>query len=384
VEWGPNSFQPAPSALRLIDEAALWDELLPAATNSPRYIYVNGSLKKFPFGPLSFGGIARVLREPLVWSKSPQDESVRDFFTRRFGKQAHDHLVGPLLTGIYAADSSQLSMAAVFPKILETERQHGSLITAFLRSFTKKSSSSSSSQTTRPKPKGSVFSFPQGMETLPRRIAENLTIKYGVSGAAAGDSPVTVLAVPACQAAEIVESDHAALAALLRKVRYSPMVVAASAVPEDAFDPPLKGFGFLAARSEGLHILGTLFSSALFADRAPQGQVLLTSFLGGAFEPEALDWPDERVWATAWRELQRVLKTTSADFEPIALVRHRNAIPQYNVGHERWVQAVQDELRNSPGLFIASNYLDSVSVPGCIERGEQTAQAVAEYLRSKP
>lgn len=382
VEWGPNSFQPAPTALKIVDEIGLWDDLLPAAPHSPRYIYVNGSLKKFPLGPLSFGGMARILREPLVRSKSPKDESVRDFFTRRFGQQAHDRLVGPMLTGIYAADTNQLSMAAVFPRMVETERQYGSLIGAMLRSFAKKSSPTFPAQSSKPKPRGSIFSFSQGMEMLPRRIAENVTVQYDVSGARAGDAPVTVLAIPAYRAADVVDEKHPVLATLLRKVQYAPMVVAATSVPENSFDPPLRGFGFLAPRNQGLHMLGTLFSSALFPDRAPEGQVLLTSFLGGAFEPEALDWPDERVWATVWRELQRVLKTSAA-LEPVALVRHRRAIPQYNIGHERWVESVRAELKQWPGLFITSNYLDSVSVPGCIEQAERTAHAVAEYLRSK-
>src|SRR5438128_4984735 len=98
IEWGPNSIQPAPAALKLIDEAGLWDDLLPPDPHASRYIYVNGRLRKFPFGPLSFGGISRILAEPFIRSKSPPDESVRDFFIRRFGRQAHDPLAGPLFT----------------------------------------------------------------------------------------------------------------------------------------------------------------------------------------------------------------------------------------------------------------------------------------------
>src|SRR5213594_2954656 len=108
IEWGPNSIQPAPAALKLIDEAGLWDDLLPPNPNIPRYIFLNGQLRKVPFGVLTFGGFARAMRELFVRSKSPGDESVRDFFIRRFGKEAHDRLVGPILTGIYATDTAQL------------------------------------------------------------------------------------------------------------------------------------------------------------------------------------------------------------------------------------------------------------------------------------
>src|SRR5213080_5599259 len=87
IEWGPNSIQPAPAALKLIDEVGLWDDLLPPDPHAPRYIYLNRRLRKFPFGPLSFGGITRILAEPFIRSKSPHDESVRDFLIRRFGRQ---------------------------------------------------------------------------------------------------------------------------------------------------------------------------------------------------------------------------------------------------------------------------------------------------------
>jgi oxygen-dependent protoporphyrinogen oxidase len=161
------------------------------------------------------------------------------------------------------------------------------------------------------------------------------------------------------------------------------MVIAATSVPEKSFKEPLRGFGFLVPRNEGLHLLGTLFSSSLFAGRAPEGRVLLTSFVGGSFEPGAVDWPDERVWDTVCPELQRVLETSTVP-EPVALYRHRCAIPQYSIGHESWVEALADELKQSPGLFITANYVQGVSVPVCIEHGARTAQAVAEYLRSNP
>ena len=159
------------------------------------------------------------------------------------------------------------------------------------------------------------------------------------------------------------------------------MVIAATSVPEHSFKEPLRGFGFLAPRNQGVHVLGTLFSSALFTGRAPQGRVLLTSFLGGAFEPDAVEWPDERVWETVCSELKQVLNTADQPV-PVVLYRHQQAIPQYNIGHERWVEQLGNELKNCPGLFITANYVQGVSVPACIEHGARTAQAVAEYLRS--
>src|SRR5215471_14396102 len=140
IEWGPSSIQPAAAALKLVDEAGLWDDLLPPDPHAPRYIYLNGRLRKFPFGPFSFRGIARILSEPFIRSKSPQNESLRDFIVRRFGAQAHDRLVGPLFgSGIYATDTKQLSVRAVLPRMVEMEQQYGSLTAAMLRSFSRRS-----------------------------------------------------------------------------------------------------------------------------------------------------------------------------------------------------------------------------------------------------
>ena len=379
IEWGPNSFQLAPRAFQIIDELGLYEELLAPDPHAPRYVFVNGRLRKFPFGPLSFGGIIRILGEPFVRSKSATDESVSGFFRRRFGSQAHDRLVAPLLTGMYAANTEHLSMAAVFPRMVEMEREYGSLAGAMLRSFTRRSNSSEPAPS-RPKPRGSVFSFHGGMQVLPAKIAENVNVQYGVNHARVGDAPVTVLAVPTYRAVEILEQPHSAIANLLRKVRYAPMVIAATSLPEDSVKEPLRGFGFLAPRNQGLHLLGTLFSSALFTGRAPNERIFMTSFIGGAFEPEAVDWSDEHVWDIVCSELKRVLETSTMP-EPIALFRHRYAIPQYDIGHERWVDALKSAVKLLPGLFMTANYLEGVSVPACIEQGERTAHAVAEYLR---
>jgi oxygen-dependent protoporphyrinogen oxidase len=321
--------------------------------------------------------MARILVDPFIRSKSPKDESVRDFFIRRLGKQAHDRLIGPLFIGIYATDTAKLSITAVLPRMLEMERDHGSLTAAMLRSFTQRKTPA---KPAKPRPKGFTFSFPLGNETLPSRMAESLSIRYGEADARLGMAPVTVLAIPANRAAPLLKERHANLANLLEKVTYSPMIVAATSLAEHSLKEPLRGFGFLAPRSERLHLLGSIFSSALFPGRAPEGRVLLTSFIGGSFQPEVVNWSDDHVWEVVCSELQRVLQSEALP-EPVALCRHQNALPQYNIGHERWVASLRDELQRTPGLFITANYLEGASVPACIEQGERTAHRVAEYLR---
>jgi oxygen-dependent protoporphyrinogen oxidase len=321
----------------------------------------------------------RAFREPLVRSKSPTDESVRDFFIRRVGQEVHDRLVGPALTGIYAANTANLSMAAVFPRIVEMEREHGSLLRAFLKSLKNRRGAATTGQ---PKPKGGLFSFPHGLETLPKRLAERVDIQYSVGNAAINQSPITVVATPAHRAGDLFQGQNSGLASLLKKVQYAPMVVATVSLPDYSLSAPLQGFGFLVPRNQGLHLLGALFSSALFPDRAPKGQELLTCFFGGMFEPDAIGWSDDQVWETVSSEIRTALGSSEAA-HPVAIYRQTHAIPQYNIGHERWVAAVKDELKKTPGVFLTGNFLEGVSVPACIEQGTRIARAVAEYTGRK-
>jgi oxygen-dependent protoporphyrinogen oxidase len=220
------------------------------------------------------------------------------------------------------------------------------------------------------------------MEALPRRIAEGLTIRFNTSGVRIGTDvhpKATVVAIPAYQAATIFEETNPEISAALSSIEYAPIVVAATSLPVEGLTESHRGFGFLVARGERLNILGTVFNSSLFADRAPHNRLLLTTFLGGAMKPEAFDWPDQRVWDVVCSELKLVLKS-SVPPEPVALFRHRRAIPQYTIGHRARTEVLRNELKRCPGLFAAGNYLDGVSVPACLEQGDATAHAVAEFL----
>ena len=377
VEWGPSSLLPTPHTFGFLEELGLDQDLIQADPKSPRYIAVNGRLRAVPLGPLSAGGILRGMAEPLIRSKSSGDESVAGFFRRRFGKQVHDRLVEPFVTGIFAGDTEKLSVGAVFPRILEIEQRHGSIILGMLRGKPKTAASGKARRST-------ISSFPEGLETLPRRIAEGLTIQTRCSGIRIGkdvQARATVLAVPAYCAAEILREMHPEFAEILQGVEYAPIVVATSSLPSASLKAPLRGFGFLVPRSERLVVLGTIFSSVLFSDRAPDDRILLTSFLGGVSKPEVFDWPEERIWDAVGPELKRLLNS-SIQPEPLALFRYRRAIPQYNIGQRQRVEAIAAALSRIPGMFLTGNFLHGVSVPACMEHGDNTASAVSEFLGS--
>jgi len=375
IERGPNSLLPSAENFQLLDESGLTNAIMEGDPRAPRYVYIGKSLRTVPFGPLTIGGLLRAVAEPFIRSRSTPDESIHDFFTRRIGREAEERLVSPFVTGIYAGDTRQLSMAATFPKFTEMERQHGSLVVGMMKSRKPKG--------TR---RGHTCSFMDGMESLPRRLAKDLDIVYNVEETVLSrnlPAKAVVVTTPAHSAIKLIESALPQVAAVLKQVEYAPMVIATTSISDSAFPKPLRGFGFLVPRTEKLHLLGTLFSSALFSGRAPRGTQLLTSFIGGALEREALDWPDDRVSEVVRTELHTILKT-SAPPELLRIVRRTHAIPQYKIGHERLISALKNEIRSIPGLFLAGNYTDGVSVSACMETGERIARETAAFLGEKP
>ena len=379
VESGPNSILPTPATFELLQDLGLTEEIVIAPPKSPRFIYVKGRLRRVPW-VLSPGGAIRALAEPLISrNRNDGDESLASFFRRRFGTEVHDRLIAPFVSGIYAGNTEELSIEATFPRMKELELLYGSVVLGALRGAL-----------SRPRP--TLSSFRSGMETLPQGLARNLDIRFGVddtrlepgwsvdSSQGRFQAKAVVVATPSDAVTALLTPVDPDLGNVFRTVPYAPILVAATSVGEAQLRAPLDGFGFLVPRTEGLHTLGTLFSSSLFPGRAPEGRVLLTSFLGGATEPGLVQWSDERVWETVESELKQVLGFEGS-VKPLALFRYPRAIPQYRLGQPRWREDAMERIGKQPGLFLTGNYLSGVSVPASIEQGQRTGSAAIEYLR---
>jgi oxygen-dependent protoporphyrinogen oxidase len=377
---GPNSLLPTQSNFPLLDESGLSQQIIEGDPHAPRFVVVGGVPRKVPFGAMTAAGLLRMASEPFVRSKATGDESIRDFFVRRLGREAEERLVSPFITGIYAGSTSELSMAATFPKWAELERQYGSLIWGMWKSRKPKGSR-----------RGRTCSFSQGMEELPRRLASECNIACGADKVVFDKNlrvrwnhdeacpKAIVIATPSYRADKLIEALLPRAAQILSGISYAPIIVATVSIVESALPAPLRGFGFLVPRSERLHLLGTLYSSALFPGRAPKGHHLLTAFLGGSHEAMAIKWTDEYIWNIVRSELQNLLKTSEPP-EPLRLVRRTHAIPQYRMGHTQAVEKLRSEIRSIPGLFLTGNYMSGVSVAACMESGEQAAREVASFI----
>ena len=406
-ESGPQSFQATPVLRGLIVETGLQDELLESDGKAPRYILRDGHLVKIPLSPQGFlvtsllGARSRwkLATEPLRRTKPPdEEESVAAFVRRKFGHEILEYLVSPFVSGVYAGDPERLSLRAAFPTLEEWEREYGSVLRGAAKSRQKNGGGSQGPP--------ALCSFEKGVSQLPLKLAQRLgsrvkagalvtslsrpaqaggsrfDVRVGTSGADETlAAACVVLATPAYVAGNLLERVSPRLASLLLGIAYAPVaVVAAGYAAHQIYSPP-SGFGVLIPRSEKLRTLGTVWNSSLFAGRAPQGMFTMTSFAGGATDPEIVDLAEEEIAGIVQEETGRVLDIGGP---PVAsrVWRHPKALPQYNLGHAHTVQSIRAAAGEIPGLFFAGNYLSGPSLGKCVEQGFQSAEAAADYYRS--
>ncbi|CAN5736763.1 protoporphyrinogen oxidase [soil metagenome] len=302
LEHGPNSLLRSPRIVDLIDALGLRGEVLPtSAAAKKRFVLIGGELKAMPggFASFLFGGYfsigtkLRLLREPFVSSRSAASESVAEFFERRLGSEIVRKAADPFISGIFAGDPEKLSIAHAFPLLYEYERDHGSLIRGALRNKNEKVNPDF--------PRS--FTFKNGLRTLPEtlqaRLAESVQVNtavekieradagFGLSTGGASDIfAAVVISTRADAAAQILSEFDPHLAAKLRDVYYPPITVVRSGYAHSAVKRLTEGFGFLVPRTENRKILGSLWTSSVFPDRAPDGMCLFTSFFCGARSPQ--------------------------------------------------------------------------------------------------
>jgi oxygen-dependent protoporphyrinogen oxidase len=397
-EAGPQSFLLTDTLRNLIGELGLEAEVVLANPKAPRYVLRNSHLVAVPMAPpallrsslLSWSAKARLLSEPFRRSQIPSaEESIADFVRRRFGSEILDYLVAPFVSGVYAGDPETLSIASAFPSAVKWEQEYRSVIRGAMKS--QKSSAS------RP----ALASFRFGMAALPERLAEKMRDAIESSTdratsviALAGLSPVAtdrveptargdviVLAAPAYAAAALLPNTCRALAELLAGISYAPLATIALVFHSRQIGQPLDGFGFLAPRKEGLRTLGTVWNSALFPGRAPEGMSLLSSFIGGATYLAVTELSDGQLLELVVRENSAILEISGPPVEH-AIFRYHRALPQYLIGHSQRIDAITQVLSHLPGLFLTGNYLAGPSIGDCVEHAFATAETVNKFLQN--
>jgi oxygen-dependent protoporphyrinogen oxidase len=309
---------------------------------------------------------------------------VADFVREHYGQEAVDYLAEPLLAGIHAGDVDRLSVRALFPRLVDAERQSGSIIRAF-RALQMK-----------PSPQGAFVSLPGGVAELVDALAGAIapgTVTTGArvtdvrrAGAFALDTTSgalqaksVILALPAYAAGGILRGVHTGLAALCDEVPYASTATVAFGFRGDQIDHPMRGSGFVVPRVERSPLLAATWVTSKWPQRAPEGNVLLRAFLGGGRDPHRLDQSDEELIALAREALAEVMPIAG---DPLfsRLYRWTRQSPQYEVGHLARLAAVEDHLSRCPGLFVTGSGFRSIGIPDCIADGRDTAARAAAFV----
>ncbi len=327
------------------------------------------------------------------------DESLARFVTRRFGKETYERLVQPLLGGIYTGDPEQLSTLATMPRFREMEHQHGSLSRAMLR-HAKKQRKSESSGGSRYSlfvaPRDGISSLLQAIANrLPpgtiethspvQRIAQQETKGWTVS--VGGNKPRTVafdaviLATQAKAAAKLLADVSPQIADPLDAIHHSGCAIVSLAFRRSQIAHPMDGFGFVVPIIENRKILSGSFSSIKYPGRAPDDQVLIRVFIGGACQPELLELSDDALREIAVSELAELMGITG---EPTLtrIARLPETMPQYYVGHQQRIATIESCVGDIKGLFLTGNAFHGVGIPLCVHSGEKAAEQASNYLTS--
>lgn len=408
-EVGPQSFTLTPLINELIEAAELSGDLLRAAPRMPRYIYVGGKLVAAPMSPfsllttslLSAGTKWKLLTEPLRRTHPPtEDESIASFVRRKFGTSLLSNLAAPFVSGVYAGDPEKLSLRSAFPQVHEWEKNQGSLLRGAIRKMRSRPKSPNAQ-----KVRG-ICSLQRGVgslfEALGRQLGDSAKLGVSVDQVIRNDSThlerfevrctfsdvernglldasAVICATETAPAGTILAPSSEQFAKSFARIPYAPIAVVSAGYRCEAVGRALDGFGFLVPRAEGLRVLGCVWNSALFPKRAPDGNVLVTSFAGGALNPEMCSWSEERIASTVHEDLARVLNISESPvFQHVQV--YQRAIPQYNLGHFRIMSELKWTCDATPGLFLAGNYLEGPSMGACVERAFRVVDEVETYL----
>ena len=404
-DQGPNStLTKTPQLEALIDQLGLGDRVRFANDQAAnRYILRHGRLRKLPMSPpaflasdlLSWRGKLRIFAEPFIKPRCQQSpESLADFVRRRLGQEALDYLVNPFIAGVYAGDPEKIDLQSALPRLAELERKHGSLIRG---AIAKKRESRDQNLSTGPK--GRLLSFDDGMHVLADALAEELGDALILNAAVTAlrrmqdgvevswqfaqgisrklTARKLIMATPAATSAELIEQVSPETAQALRDITYVPVAVAFHGYKNARIRTPLDGFGFLVPEKENRKILGTIWSSTIFPNRAPDGHAVLTTFVGGARQPELARKDKDALFEIIERELQGLL---GIEGEPTVrkMKLWPKAIPQYGLQHKEILAQIEAFEVANPNIRIAGNFRQGVSVCDCVDYAHALAKETIE------
>jgi len=394
LETGPNTILITNTIFsELIEKTGLTSHVLEASDAAKnRYIIKNGRTVALPLSPISFFvsplfGLRtklNLIAEPFRSRMKTADETLSDFVVRRLGREFLEYAINPFVAGVYAGSPDALSVRYGFPKLYELEKKHGSLIKGAI-----KGPGSDRNPIDIPRNKAKMISFTNGnqqftnalgdligehhlkLNTSVRRIKKmgNESYQVNFNDGSYIDCSHLILTIPAHLLTKIewINVDETEQLQPISQVTYPEVCVAHFGFKKTQVAHLLDGFGMLVPEVENRFILGALFNSTLFPERAPtQEDCLITVFTGGSRHPEISTLTDTEIIQKAFDDL-KILLQIEGNPSITHLKRWGKAIPQYNFGYEKVIHAKSQFEGANRGIYLAGNYTGGISVGDCIK-----------------
>lgn len=408
-EAADNFLARVPEGLALCQELGLEGDLVSPAVRRAR-VWSRGELRLLPeaqllgvptdldelaaSGILTAEGVARAREDLTTPMRAPDgDVTIGAAIRQRLGDEALERLVDPLVGGINAGDTDQLSLAATVPQLDAALRSgRPSLIEACR-----------AQRAAVADPSAPVFFAPRGgMATLVHALVADVEAR-GVSirpAAATGleraghrwrvgteDDPVdadaVVLALPADAAAALLRPHAARAATLLAAIPYASVAMISLAMPRSGVDRELDASGYLVPRAEGRTLTACSWTSAKWPHLAGDGTVWLRASAGRDGDERALSLPDDALVAAVLDDLRATMALHGTPTD-VRVTRWERSLPQYRVGHLERVAAIDDDLASgAPTLAVAGAALRGLGVPACIRQGAEAGRRVLAALDAR-
>lgn len=398
-ETGPNSGTISqPEVMDLFDD--LKDECtleIANSASSKRLIWKGGRWHAMPSGPGSAIGTPlfslkdkfRILGEPFRKRGTNPNESLADLVKRRMGKSFLDYAIDPFILGIYAGDPQYIVPKYALPKLYNLEQDYGSFIGGALKKRKEPKDENQKKAT------GKIFSVTGGLEELIKALVrkvgkeniktecKNLEIKpiengFEIKGQDNRETFTHV--VSTINSAEVEK-----LFSFIGKESLAPITCLKYArVTEVAVGfkkwsgMPLDAFGGLIPFKENRNLLGALFMSTLFEERAPEGGALITTFLGGMRKPELADLRGDALENLIAEEMKIIMGMKTFKPDLLKTKSHSRAIAQYGADSEPRIRAIESIEKKYPGLFLAGSMVGGIGMADRIKQGRNLTNRIVE------
>lgn len=419
IEAGPDSFlSQKPWAVNLCRDLGLTDQLIDTnESHEKAFVYSRGRLRALPdglvmivptkLGPflrsglLSFSGMARMGLDLLIPKGTPQnDESLASFFRRRFGVEAFQRLIEPLMAGIYAGDAEEMSIQATFPRFVELEREYGSLLRGILASSPAHHRNGVGASRRSP-----FVTLKGGLSTLIEALIRQLSrlgihVRTGqkvtalrarslrsngppyellLHNGSSFSADAVIVATPAFVSAELIRALSPEAAALLAAIPYASTATVSLAYAQSDLGSMVRGYGFVVPRVEDRDLLAATWTSLKWSHRAPVSHVLVRGYVGGVGR-DAIAHSDDRAIVRRVRDELQVIAGIHQEPMYTEVNRWERGMPQYHVGHLQRLDNIHSHLQSYRGLYLAGSAYRGIGIPDCIRDGQDTADRVLHDL----